>query len=200
MCAPAVPLVDEVKAELAAMKAKMDAKSDASGYTATTIQAAIDAGAVDTTMLAATFDFSDEARKMAMKYNGDMMMMKKEMAVPFEGSFASVEGKLDPSIIAEVEKIYKADVAAFQAEAGAPNPDVDAMQAKIKEVFGGVYDMAVKEEKAAEATMAKCIADMEKLELDVADVSNVTIAEILEREPELRAEVEEEIRNNVWAP
>lgn len=48
--------------------------------------------------------------------------------------------------------------------------------------------------------MANIIAEMEKLQLDVEGIKNVTIAEILEREPELRAEIEEEIKNNVWAP
>ena len=31
-------------------------------------------------------------------------------------------------------------------------------------------------------------------------IRTVTIAEILEREPETRAEIEEELKNNVWAP
>ena len=64
----------------------------------------------------------------------------------------------------------------------------------------GLFEMASKEEKASEAGMLQCIADMEKLQVDVAGVANVTIGEILEREPELRAEIEEEIKNNVWAP
>ena len=62
------------------------------------------------------------------------------------------------------------------------------------------FELASKEEKAAEATLLECVAEMEKLSVDADGISEVTIAEILEREPELRAEIEEEIRNNVWAP
>lgn len=61
----------------------------------------------------------------------------------------------------------------------------------------GLLEHASKEEKAAEAGLLQCIADMEKLEVDVQGVADVTIGEILEREPELRAEIEEELKNNV---
>ena len=65
---------------------------------------------------------------------------------------------------------------------------------------GGLIEQATKEEIAAKAGMVQCIADMEKLLVDIEGVSDVTIGEILDREPELRAEIEEEIKNNVWAP
>ena len=58
--------------------------------------------------------------------------------------------------------------------------------------------MASKEEAAAKAGMATCLASMEKLEVDAVGLREVTIAEILEREPELREEIEEEIKNNNW--
>ena len=57
---------------------------------------------------------------------------------------------------------------------------------------------ASKEEAAAKAGMATCLAAMEKLEVDAVGLREVTIAEILEREPELREEIEEEIKNNNW--
>ena len=61
-------------------------------------------------------------------------------------------------------------------------------------------EIGKKEELAAEAGMLQSVAELEKLEVDVVSVSTVTIAEILEREPELRAKIEDEIKNNVWAP
>jgi len=44
------------------------------------------------------------------------------------------------------------------------------------------------------------VADLETLEKQIDGVKTQTIAEILEMEPELRKEVEEEVANNVWAP
>jgi len=57
-----------------------------------------------------------------------------------------------------------------------------------------------KEEKAADATLMTCIAEMELLTKQMEGISEQTIAEILEQEPEMRKEIEEELENNVWAP
>ena len=45
-----------------------------------------------------------------------------------------------------------------------------------------------------------CIAEMELLTKQMEGISEQTIAEILEQEPEMRKEIEEELENNVWAP
>ena len=57
-----------------------------------------------------------------------------------------------------------------------------------------------KEEKAADGTLMTCIAEMELLTKQMEGISEQTIAEILEQEPEMRKEIEEELENNVWAP
>ena len=41
---------------------------------------------------------------------------------------------------------------------------------------------------------------MELLTKQMEGISEQTIAEILEQEPEMRKEIEEELENNVWAP
>jgi len=48
--------------------------------------------------------------------------------------------------------------------------------------------------------MEAILTEMEQMESYVEGVSDLTIADILEREPELRAEIEEELKNDVWAP
>ena len=53
-----------------------------------------------------------------------------------------------------------------------------------------------KEEKAADATLMTCIAEMELLTKQMEGISEQTIAEILEQEPEMRKEIEEELENN----
>jgi hypothetical protein len=62
------------------------------------------------------------------------------------------------------------------------------------------FELASKEEKAAAAGMEAILTEMEQMESYVEGVSDLTIADILEREPELRAEIEEELKNDVWAP
>ena len=62
-CAPVVPLVDQVKSDLATMKEQVEMKAS-SGYTPEAFQAAVAAGTVDTSLLSQTMDFSDDARKV----------------------------------------------------------------------------------------------------------------------------------------
>ena len=44
------------------------------------------------------------------------------------------------------------------------------------------------------------LEELESLKGYVENISELTIGEILEKEPELRAEIEAELENNVWAP
>jgi len=201
LCAPAVPLIDEVRADLAEMKAKAT-QSVQLGYTPEAFSAALAAGTVDTTLLSSTMDFSDDARKMVMKLNMGVASMNKEMATPMVADFSAMEAKLDASVVAEVSSIFSSELEAAMKENDS-STEIVALEKEISAMFtgsGGLYELASKEEKASEAGMLQCIADMEKLEVDVQGVSSVTIGEILDREPELRAEIEEEIKNNVWAP
>ena len=137
-----------------------------------------------------------------MKLNTGMSMMRKEMAEATAGDFSSWEGKIDPSVVAQVKSICDAELATAMA-ALESSDEGSKLEKEVMSAFtgsDGLLELASKEEKAAEAGLLQCISDMEKLEVDVAGVADVTIGEILDREPELRAEIEEEIKNNVWAP
>jgi hypothetical protein len=200
-CAPVVPLADKVKANLEFMKAKIAEKPD-SGYTAEALTAALASNTVDQALLAKTLDFSDEARKMASKLNIQASLMQKEMAKGTVADWAQFDGKVDAEIVAEVKGMFEAAV----KEAESDTSGVENIKAVMKDFDaamngpGGLIEQATKEEIAAKAGMVQCIADMEKLLVDIEGVSDVTIGEILDREPEMRAEIEEEIKNNVWAP
>lgn len=66
LCAPAVPLIDEVRADLAMMKEKIGEAKGGGDYTVEAFTAALNAGTVDTGLLSSTMDFSDEARKVRL--------------------------------------------------------------------------------------------------------------------------------------
>lgn len=57
---------------------------------------------------------------------------------------------------------------------------------------------AKKAEAESNAGITQCIADLELLEKQMQGISEQTIAQILEQEPEMRKEIEEEIANHNW--
>jgi len=191
------------------MKAGIDAAPDDSKYTAESFEKALGAGSVDISMLNSTLGVLDmSARKLAVKCVSDTAAMSRETAAQaatmesYDWSQWEKKG-LDAELIAEVKSIMEAGVAkeiSMIPELIKEN-QLDELQKEVVDAFkgpGGFLELASAEEKAAKAGMLKALADMEKLEVDAVGIRDVTIAEILEREPELRAEIEEEIKNNNW--
>ena len=178
-------------------------------YTPEAFESAFKAGTVDVSLLSTTLnDFDATAKKLAIKCVTDATSMLKEKASE-EAIMADynwdqwVAKGLDPALVAEVKAILAEGV----EEEKALLPDLlkenglDTLEKEIGEAFkgpDGYLELASKEELAAKAGMEKVIADLEKLEVDAVGLREVTIAEILEREPELRAEIEEDIANNKW--
>jgi len=202
-----VPLTQQMKDDIEDMKAKIAAGRAEGSYTLAEFDAAVKAGTVDTSKLSTTLgDFNDLARKTIVKLVTKTADMSKNMPSTDLAAldWSQFESKIqDPTIVPTVKAILEKQVAAAAAAENPMLKELEELEAKIISEFNksdGIFELASKEEKAAEATLLQCVEEMEKLTVDAAGISEVTIAEILEREPDLRAEIEEEIRNNVWAP
>ena len=140
--------------------------------------------------------------QLAVKLAVDSSKMVKEMETPAELDFSRFEGKLEPEILAAVKAIAETELATAQA-ALAEGTEFAELEKEVQDAFNGqdgLLELAKTEETQAEAGMANVVEGMKKLAVDIESVKGVTIAEILEREPEMRAEIEEELKNNVWAP
>lgn len=212
LCTPATtaPVVTEIREAIAHMKAQIELKpAEGSVYTAATYESAMKAGKIDAALLSSTLSSIDiSAKKLALKCVADSASMAKEKAeeeaimAGYDWSQWEKKG-LDASVVAEVKSIMESGLAAEKAlmpELIKENK-LDELQKEVTSAFkgpGGFLELAAAEEKAAKAGMLSCLEAMEKLEVDAVSIRDVTIAEILEREPELRAEIEEEIRNNNW--
>jgi len=200
-----VPLSEQIVIDIEGMKAKMATGSNPDDYTPSTLASALEAGTVDLSKLSATFgDFNPEAKKMLLKAAKESNDMAAKIGAPeAELDWASWEEKLtDVSAIAKVKAICDEAAVAVEAELEKDTTAADAMK-QIDAAYkgaGGFIEQASGEEKAAEAGMLQSVADLEALTVEIDGVSQITVGEILEREPELRAEIEEEIKNNVWAP
>jgi hypothetical protein len=177
--------------------------SDTKGYTPAAYKADVAAGKVDLSLLAETFSFSDDVKKFAMKKQSDMLKLSKEAGNEVNIDWDDFEAKItSPGLLASVKASFEKELADAEASSNYDQMNTE-YKAKLKNMFSGpdgLYALASKEEKAADAGILQGIADAELLEKQIENVSTQTIAEILEQEPELRERVEEEIKNNVWAP
>jgi hypothetical protein len=184
--------------------AKIASAAAVDGYTPESFDAALKASKVDMSMLSASLsELPDPAKKLAVKLAMDSAKMTKaiEAGVTMP-DWAAAEAKIGPEIVAEIKALCEAEIASAQKDMEASTAFAE-VEKEMKAAFegpGGLFELASKEEKAAEAGMAQCLEAMKKVEVDAGTVATVTVAEILEREPELRAEIEEELKNNVWAP
>jgi len=195
-------LAQDVASKIVELK-EVAASTGSSGYSVADFKSDLAAGKVDASKLGETMAFSDKAKKMALKMNAEIniarMAGEKDVSLDW-GAWG--EKITTPGLVDKIQAAADAELAATLAEADLDKKS-ESIKAQIKAVFSGsngLYEMASKEEKAADAGLLQCIAELELLEKQVDGVSTQTIAEILEQEPELRKEVEEEVANNVWAP
>jgi len=174
-----------------------------SGYDETKFAADLEAGTVDTGLLTDTMDFSEEYKRHALKLYQGISLSKIELAKPAkEIDWAYYSSTLDPDLVAEVKKISEKE-----KEAVLKDPshfvELDANEKTYDAGVngaGGLMEVAKGREVAAQAGLVSIISDLEVLETDIANLKTMTIAEILENEPELRKELEAEIAEHNWAP
>lgn len=169
------------------------------------LKAQVSGGAVDMSKLSELMSpLGGSAQKLATSIVAEINTIKKTTATPAEApDFAKFAGMIEtPGVVDQIKAIYDAGIAdpavtkAFEEESA-------ANEAMIKSIFNGpdgLVSAATKEAAASDAGLAQCIAELETIEKQIGRVSETTIAEILEMEPELKKELEAEIDNNNWAP
>ena len=202
LCTEVAEVTPQAKAigQLEEMKARL--ATEPAIYEKAKLQADLEAGSVDTELLDASFEFSDDFKKAARKLLKEIKENQTPAAAAAEVDWAMWSEKLDdPELVAKVKAAYEDHLKDLEANTRPMLEEEKAEQiAEMKAKFAPLYEEMSKEEKAADATLMTCIAEMELLTKQMEGISEQTIAEILEQEPEMRKEIEEELENNVWAP
>merc|ERR1719409_2060916 len=75
----------------------------------------------------------------------------------------------------------------------------DAINAKCNQQMAELKKNMKTDEAAKMAQLDKMIADAEMLKKQIEGIRELTVAEVLESNPEMRKEIEDEIKNHVWA-
>jgi len=196
LCAESPAMLDQVKSAVADMKEKAEAKTS-SGYE--TLKADIEAGTVDTAKLGAALSFSDDAKKLGMQCVSEINKDRMSSGAK-EVDFGMWEGKLSAEVVAKIKGVY--DTSMADLESGDTYKLMTAEHDTAKDTIASAFKDLLSEAKKAEAEsnagITQCIADLELLEKQMQGISEQTIAQILEQEPEMRKEIEEEIANHNW--
>lgn len=194
-------LAEKVTTDIAKLKG-LAAGSDSSDYTAAAFDKDLAAGKPDLAKVQEALAFSGVAQKLLSKMVNEMNAAKNAPPEPTI-DFAEWSTKIEtPGLVEEIKAIYEKELVGADFEAKAKG-ELESMQSALKTAFSGsdgLYEKARAEEKAADAGLLQCVADLELLEKQIGGVSEQTIAEILEMEPELRKELEAELDASNWAP
>ncbi|KAL1528775.1 hypothetical protein AB1Y20_010103 [Prymnesium parvum] len=158
------------------------------------------AGTVDADKLSAELVHHPEVLKIMNKRIMEMNLSSK-VAAPEPPDFDAWKEKIStPGAVDLIKAMYEEEV---------NNPDNEKiLQEKIKEVDekiheafhgpDGLHAQAAKEVKAADASILQTIEELEAMAKQTKSIRTQTIAEILENEPQLRKEIEEELDNHNW--
>ena len=109
------------------------------------------------------------------------------------------EDAINDPVVAEMKAIYETTMK--EAEAG-PIADFEKDQQKMvattKAAFEEMFAEGRKAEAASQAGMEQAIQDITALGSQMTGLKEQTIAEVLEADPAMRAEIEEEMKNHQW--
>ena len=109
------------------------------------------------------------------------------------------EDAINDPVVAEMKAIYETTMK--EAETG-PIADFEKDQQKMvattKAAFEEMFAECRKAEAASQAGMEQAIQDITALGSQMTGLKEQTIAEVLEADPAMRAEIEEEMKNHQW--
>jgi len=199
MCAPALTS-ESLASTIADCQARMDSKFVAP-YTEEKLAADLEAGTVDSTALKEMVGFNDKLMKMTLqavgKYGADKAKIAENEKTVID--WEHWEAAIDDPVVGEMKAVYEDLMKDAEAKLlPAFEKDQQELLAKLSEQFEGAISEARKAEAASMAGMAQTIADLKALEGSMTGLKEQTIAEVLEADPEMRKEIEEEMKNHQW--
>ena len=131
------------------------------------------------------------------KYNVDKAQIAENEKTVID--WEHFEDAINDPVVAEMKAIYETTMK--EAETG-PIADFEKDQQKMvattKAAFEEMFAECRKAEAASQAGMEQAIQDITALGSQMTGLKEQTIAEVLEADPAMRAEIEEEMKNHQW--
>lgn len=200
MCTPLN--LETVQQSISQIKAEISSPAELV-YTPAQAAADAEAGKLDINKISELFkDFPAESKKEAMKMASAINESQRQLAnkLPVDFNFAEIEATEGKEFHDAFKAVHDAEVDranTYQEELKAERPKIEA---QISAAFQEMRVKAAEAEKNANAEKLSLITQLEELSLQMQSAEDITIAELLENDPEMRKEVEAEISANNWAP
>lgn len=167
-------------------------------------------GTIDLTRLGKLFSEDDAFKKemvgLAARSNETVQAIKalKEPTIDWAGYDAKFTAMGMPTVVSELKAEYEAAQPAFIKEVEKARDDLLAKyDAEYKTIVDGPngiladLDRIAKEEAA---NKVKILEELQEMMYETQNIDTMTIAEILEKNPEWRIAIEEDIKNHNWSP
>merc|ERR1712048_150389 len=208
LCAPAVDIATKLAESIETAKGIINSPKAASAYPLEQLNADIAKGSVDVMKIGEVFSGNEKMKKMAMGQASKSNELKKKIAdmkTPtvnwdeWQVKFASMPGTID-----KIKEHFEAESVKFNAELDKMEAEmVTKGKAELAKIYTGPNGLIAKAEaadKAEGAYRVELLAQLENLLHEAKNIETLTIAEILEKNPEWQKAIEEDLQNHNWAP
>jgi len=170
-------------------------------YTEEKLAADLEAGTVDSTALKEMVGVNDHLMKMTLqavsKYGAGKAQIAENQKTVID--WEHWEAAIDDPVVGELKGVYEQLLKEAEGKiVPAYEKDQQDVLAKLNEQFEGLISEGRKAEAASKAGMEQTITDLKALEGSMTGLKEQTIAEVLEADPEMRKEIEEEMKNHQW--
>jgi len=208
LCAPAQDIASKLSESIETAKSVIDAPKGASAYPIDKLSADIEAGTIDVLKIGEIFGGNDKMKKQAMGQASKTNELKKKITdfkMPtvnwddWQAKFASMPGTVD-----KIKEHFEAEQAKFNAEMDKVETEMIAQgKAELDKIYLGANGLIAKAEAADKedaAMRVELLGQLESMLHEAQNIDTLTIAEILEKNPEWQAAIEEDLKNHNWAP
>jgi len=208
LCAPAQDIASKLAESIETAKGIIDSPKGASAYPLDKLAADIEKGSVDVLKIGEVFGDSDKMKKTAMSQASKTNELKKKIAdfkMPtvnwdeWQTKFASMPGTVD-----KIKEHFEAEQVKFNAEMDKMEADMIVKgKAELDKIYTGPSGLIAKAEAADKEEAeyrVQLLAQLENLLHEAKNIETLTIAEILEKNPEWQKAIEEDLMNHNWAP
>lgn len=208
LCAPAQDIAAKLAGSIETAKSIIDAPKGASVYPLDKLSSDLEKGTVDVLKVGEVFGGSDKMKKTAMGQASKTNELKKKIAdfkMPtinwddWQTKFASMPGTID-----KIKAHFETEQVKFNADMDKIEADMmTKAKAELDKVYLGPNGLIAKAEAADKAEAeyrVQLLAQLENLLHEAQNIETLTIAEILEKNPEWQKAIEEDLQNHNWAP